>query len=133
MPLERVSQEFKDVSMTFKYNPLNGDLIALKNANAIARSLKNIVLTGRGENFFDPEFGSRVSESLFETLDEVTALAIQEEIEYSIVNYEPRVNLLNVIVQPNFDNNEYFVRISYIIIGIDIPPQELEFALLPSR
>jgi hypothetical protein len=133
MPLERVSQEFKDVSMTFKYNPLNGDLIALKNANAIARSLKNIVLTGRGEKFFDPEFGSRVSESLFETLDEVTALAIQEEIEYSIVNYEPRVNLLNVIVQPNFDNNEYFVRISYIIIGIDIPPQELEFALLPSR
>ena len=106
MPLERVSQEFKDVSMTFKYNPLNGDLIALKNANAIARSLKNIVLTGRGEKFFDPEFGSRVSESLFETLDEVTALAIQEEIEYSIVNYEPRVNLLNVIVQPNFDNNE---------------------------
>tara|TARA_Y100001973_G_C5205576_1_gene341294 strand:- start:3765 stop:4166 length:402 start_codon:yes stop_codon:yes gene_type:complete len=133
MPLERVSQEFKDVSMTFKYNPLNGDLIALKNANAIARSLKNIVLTGRGEKFFDPEFGSRVSESLFETLDEVTALAIQEEIEYSIVNYEPRVNLLNVIVQPNFDNNEYFVRISYIIIGVDIPPQELEFALLPSR
>ena len=133
MPLERVSQEFKDVSMTFKYNPLNGDLIALKNSNAIARSLKNIVLTGRGEKFFDPEFGSRVSESLFETLDEVTALAIQEEIEYSIVNYEPRVNLLNVIVQPNFDNNEYFVRISYIIIGVDIPPQELEFALLPSR
>ena len=133
MPLERVSQEFKDVSMTFKYNPLSGDLIALKNSNAIARSLKNIVLTGRGEKFFDPEFGSRVSESLFETLDEVTALAIQEEIEYSIVNYEPRVNLLNVIVQPNFDNNEYFVRISYIIIGVDIPPQELEFALLPSR
>ena len=133
MPLERVSQEFKDVSMTFKYNPLNGDLIALKNANAIARSLKNIVLTGHGEKFFDPEFGSRVSESLFENLDEVTALSIQEEIEYSIVNYEPRVNVLNVLVQPDFDNNEYFVRISYIIIGIDIPPQELEFALLPSR
>ena len=82
MPVERVTQEFKDISMTFKVNPLNQDLIALKNVNAIARSLKNIVFTGRGEKFFDPEFGSRVSESLFENLDEVAALAIKDEIEY---------------------------------------------------
>jgi len=54
MPLERVSQEFKDVSMTFKYNPLNGDLIALKNANAIARSLKNIVIKTLGFTYLNP-------------------------------------------------------------------------------
>ena len=133
MPLERVSQGFKDISMSFQSNPLNNDLNAIKNVNAIARSVRNIVLTTPGEKFFDPDFGSNVSKLLFENVDDITASQIQEEIEYSIVNYEPRVNLLNVIVQPNFDNNEYFVRISYIIIGIDIPPQELEFALLPSR
>ncbi len=133
MPVERVTQEFKDISMTFKVNPLNQDLIALKNVNAIARSLKNIVFTGRGEKFFDPEFGSRVSESLFENLDEVTALAIKDEIEYSIVNYEPRVQLVDVNVVPDYDGNQYYVSITYIIIGIDVPPQQLEFALLPSR
>ena len=37
MPLERVSPGFKDVSMTFQANPLNLDLIGLKNENAIAR------------------------------------------------------------------------------------------------
>ena len=133
MPVERVTQEFKDISMTFKVNPLNQDLIALKNVNAIARSLKNIVFTGRGEKFFDPEFGSRVSESLFENLDEVAALAIKDEIEYSIVNYEPRVQFVDVNVVPDYDGNQYYVSITYIIIGIDVPPQQLEFALLPSR
>ena len=119
--------------MTFKTNPLNGDLIALKDNSAIARSLKNIVLTGRGEKFFDPEFGSGISESLFENLDEVTALAIKEEIEYSIVNYEPRVDLVSVVVDPDYDGNQYFVTIVYIIVGLDVPPQQLEFVLLPSR
>ena len=132
MPLERVSQEFKDLSMTFKTNPLNGDLIALKNASAISRALKNIVLTGRGEKFFDPDFGSGVSESLFENLDEVTALAIRDEIEFSIINYEPRVDLVDVEVIPDYDGNQYYVVITYIIVGIDIPPQQLEFALLPT-
>ena len=40
MPLERVSQGFKDVSMTFQSNPLNSDLIGLKNATAIARAVR---------------------------------------------------------------------------------------------
>ena len=133
MPIERVKQEFKDISMTFKTNPLNGDLIALKDNSAIARSLKNIVLTGRGEKFFDPEFGSGISESLFENLDEVTALAIKEEIEYSIVNYEPRVDLVSVVVDPDYDGNQYFVTIVYIIVGLNVPPHQLEFVLLPSR
>lgn len=133
MPLERVSQSFKDVSMSFQANPLNNDLIAIKNQNAIARSVRNIVLTAPGEKFFDPDFGSRVSELLFEVMDEFTARAIRDEIESSIRNYEPRVDLTNVEVSPNYDNNEFNVTITYRIIGIDVPAQQLEFILLPSR
>ena len=44
MPAQRVSKSFKDVSMSFKFNPLSGDLIALKNENAIARAVRNICL-----------------------------------------------------------------------------------------
>ena len=51
MPLERVSPGFKDISMTFQANPLNLDLIGLKNENAIARSIRNIVFTLPGEKF----------------------------------------------------------------------------------
>ena len=84
MPLERVSQGFKDVSMSFQTNPLNNDLIALKNATAISRSLRNIVLTVPGEKFFNENFGSRVSESLFENVDSITANIIEGEIKTSI-------------------------------------------------
>ena len=133
MPAQRVSKSFKDVSMSFKFNPLSGDLIALKNENAIARAVRNIVLTSPGEKFFNPEFGSSISEILFENVDEITAVSIEDEIRSSLKNYEPRVELINVNVDPNFDNNQFDVIISYRIVGIDIPPSQLEFALLPSR
>ena len=133
MPQERVNKKFKDISMSFKTNPLNDDLIGIKDANAIARSLKNIVFTQPGEKFFDPDFGSRISESLFENVDDVSALAIEDEIRSSIINFEPRVNLLDTVVVANPDDNEMNVTIEYEITGIDIPPQQLEFVLLPTR
>ena len=77
MPLERVSQGFKDISMSFQSNQLNNDLIAIKNVNAIARSVRNIILTTPGEKFFDPDFGSNVSKLLFENVDDITASQIQ--------------------------------------------------------
>jgi len=133
MPLERVSQGFKDISATFKSNPLTNDVVALKNASAIARSIRNIVLTYPGEKFFDPDFGSGISRALFENIDNISAIAIKDEIENSIRNYEPRVILNNVQVEPDFDNNTFNVTIVFRIVGVDIPPQQLEFVLESTR
>ena len=133
MPIQRVSQGFRDLSMTFQRNPLNDDLIALKNETAISRSIRNIVFTVPGERFFDNDFGSNISRSLFENLDNISANTIREEITQSILNYEPRVELARVNVRPNFENNEFNVTIIYEIIGADVPPQELQFVLQPTR
>ena len=133
MPLERVSPGFKDVSMSFKVNPLNFDLIGLKNENAIARSVRNIVFTLPGEKFFDENFGSNISASLFENMDSIAADQIVDEIRQSIDRYEPRVELINVEAFPDFDNNSFDVLIVYNIIGADVAPQELQFALQSTR
>ena len=133
MPLERVSPGFKDVSMSFQVNPLNSDLIGLKNENAIARSVRNIVFTLPGEKFFDEDFGSRISASLFENLDDISSDTIVDEITESIENYEPRVKLISVEASPDFDNNTFDVIIKYDITGADVPPQELQFALQSTR
>ena len=133
MPLERVNNGFKDLSMSFQANPLSKDLIALKNANAIARSVKNIVFTLPGEKFFNEEFGSRITASLFENINDVTASIIVDEITQSINTYEPRVDLTEVKAFPNFDNNQFDVMIVYEIIGADVPPQQLEFVLESNR
>ena len=133
MPLERVKQGYKDLSMSFKSNPLSYDLIGLKNESAIARSVKNLVFTLKGEKFFDPSFGSKLYESLFDNIDDVTAITIENDIEYMIKMHEPRVQLLNTEVFANYDNNQFDVVLVYQIIGADTPPQHLEFVLLPSR
>ena len=133
MPLERVSQAFKDISMSFQSNPLNNDLIGLKNENAIARSVKNIVFTVPGEKFFNENFGSDISESLFENINEISAAAIEDQIRLSIENYEPRVELISVKAIPNYDNNQFDAVINYMIIGTDIPPQEIQFVLESTR
>ena len=133
MPLERVSQGFKDISMTFQTNPLTSDLIALKNENAIARSIRNIVFTIPGEKFFDESFGSNINKSLFDNIDEISAILIKDQIKESIQNFEPRVNLTEVVTSPDFDNNSFNATLTYEVIGADIPPQELQFVLQQTR
>ena len=133
MPLERISRGFKDISMSFQVNPLNLDLIALKNETAIARPVRNIVFTLPGEKFFDSNFGSRISNSLFENVDEISASIIRDEIRNSITNYEPRVELIDVQTTPDYDNASFDVLIQYRIIGADVLPQQLEFVLQPTR
>ena len=133
MPLERVSRGFKDVSMTFQRNPLNGDILGLKNENAISRSIRNIVFTIPGEKFFNESFGSDINQSLFMNIDEISAVIIKDQISSSISKYEPRVNLVEVVINPNFDNNSFDATIIYEIIGADIPPQELQFVLQQTR
>ena len=119
--------------MSFQSNPLTKDLIALKNENAIARSVKNIVFTNPGEKFFNPRFGSSITGSLFENADDLTAIEIQTQIQESINRYEPRVRLRSVDATADLDNNAFDVVITYDIIGADIPTQQLEFVLQPTR
>ena len=133
MPVQRVSQQFSDISASFQINPLNRDLIQLKNANAIARSIRNLIMTVPGERPFNPVLGSQVTNLLFETFDKLTASSIKSEIENTIVNFEPRVRLNEVTVDARPDNNQFDVSIQYNIIGIDLPLQELQFALEPTR
>ena len=133
MPVQRISRSFKDISMSFKVNPLNDDLIAIKNQTAIARSLRNLVLTAPGERFFNNNLGSRVNQLLFENMDDLTAASVKSEIENTIKNYEPRVKLLKTRVSPNPDSYEFDVIITYEIVGIEAQAQQLSFALQPTR
>ena len=133
MPVERISKGFRDISATFQINPINDDLIALKNENAIARSVRNLIMTVPGDKPFQPGVGSRVTEMLFENMDKLTANLIRSEIKNTLVNYERRIDVREVLCEPDYDNNEYNVTINYIIVGIDADEQQLSFALVATR
>ena len=133
MPVQRLSKGFKDLSASFQTSPLSNDLIALKNESAIARSVRNLVLTIQGERPFQPVLGTGVSRLLFENMDKLTAAAIRSELRTTIENYEPRVEINEILVEPDFEGNAMHVTLQYFIIGIDVPEQELTFALEPTR
>ena len=133
MPVQRVCKGFKDPRMSFEVNPINSDLIGVKNDTAIARSIRNLVLTTPGERFFNPTLGSKISDILFDNLDDISAAALRDEIEETIIKYEPRVRLDEVKTKPNFDDHSFDVTITYTIVGIDAPPQQLNFALQATR
>ena len=133
MPVERISKGFKDISLSFKANPITNDVIGVRNDIAISRSIRNLVLTTPGERFFNPDLGSRVSQSLFENIDEISAATIRDEIEETIIRYEPRVKLQDVKAIPNYDEHSFDVTITYDIIGIEALPQQLNFALQQTR
>ena len=133
MPVQRISKSFKDISASFQVNPLTNDLIVIKNTTAIARSLRNLVLTTPGERFFNENLGSQVNNLLFENVDDVTAMSVRQEIINVIENYEPRVKLIRVSVNADIDAYNMDVTITYNIIGVDLPAQELSFVLIPTR
>ena len=133
MPVQRISRGFKDLSASFQINPLSNDLIALKNESAIARSVRNLVLTIQGERPFQPVLGTGVNALLFENMDKLTASAIRSELRTTIENYEPRVEINEIIVEADFERNAFDVTLQYFIIGMDVPEQELTFALEPTR
>ena len=133
MPVQRISRGFKDLSASFQTNPLSNDLIALKNESSIARSVRNLVLTIQGERPFQPVLGTGVNALLFENMDKLTASAIRSELRTTIENYEPRVEINEIIVEADFERNAFDVTLQYFNIGMDVPEQELTFALEPTR
>tara|TARA_R100001443_G_scaffold58970_1_gene69377 strand:+ start:3083 stop:3487 length:405 start_codon:yes stop_codon:yes gene_type:complete len=130
---ERRSKGFKDISATFKINPINKDLIGLVNYNAIARSVRNLILTIPGERPFNPILGSNVTALLFNPLDNITASSIKSEIETTLDNFEPRIELNEVIVKPNAEGHRFDVLIKYYIVGLPLDVQEIKIALVPTR
>jgi phage baseplate assembly protein W len=127
----RTSRQFKDISATFQINPLNKDAIAIKNETAISRSVRNLIFTQIGEIPYS-DIGSSVNRLLFENMDSFTATALESEVRNALTN-EPRINVREVIITPDFDNNAFNVRLTYDIIGIDVPPQQLTLALVSTR
>tara|TARA_B100000131_G_scaffold236770_1_gene228821 strand:- start:12522 stop:12920 length:399 start_codon:yes stop_codon:yes gene_type:complete len=129
----RVSRSFKDINLSFKPHPITKDITVIKDANAIKRSVRNLVETMPRERFFASNLGTDIRGSLFDFCDFGTASVIQKQIITTIENYEPRVDNLNVEVFPRPDNNEFEVNIFFEIIGQQFPAQAFQFILESSR
>ena len=133
MAIRRISRAFKDISLSFTPHPITKDLTILKNENAIKKSVRNLVQTIPTERFFNSAIGSEVRDSLFDFVDFGTASVIQNQIQITLENFEPRIRRVDVRVVYPLDTNELTVTINYDIVGLAIPRQNIEFILQSTR
>jgi phage baseplate assembly protein W len=128
-----ISRSFKDISLSFTRHPVTNDIIALKNEDAIKKSVMNLVRTRIGERFFNNLLGSSVEKSMFELQNSGISSFLQEEITSLLNNFEPRIKLKTVFIDEPADTNELSISISYDIVGLPFPTQNIEFILQPTR
>lgn len=102
--VSRITQ-WSDFDFSFDINPNTSNLLLKRDVESVKQSLKNLLLTRKGERPFSPNYGSNLYNFLFDPIDIVTETLIREEISVSIRNYEPRVNLLNVLVEEEGKNS----------------------------
>ena len=133
MAVTRISRAFKDINLSFKPHPVTKDITSLRNENAIKRSVRNLVQTIPTERFFNSILGSQVRDSRFGFVDFGTASVIEREIITTIENFEPRVDNLQVNVEPRPDQNEFEVNVLFDIIGQEFPTQDFSFILQAAR
>ena len=127
------SRAFKDINLSFKRHPVTNDVVTIRNEDAIKRSVKNIIFTILGEKPFIPLFGSVINESLFDLNTNLSEIRITDEIKSSLLNYEPRIDNIEVTVQVSPDRNEMNCTVQYDIVGIPAPTQEVDVLLFPAR
>ena len=127
------SRAFKDINLSFKRHPVTNDVLTVSNEDAIKRSVKNIIFTILGEKPFAPNFGSVISQSLFDLNTNLNEIRISDEIKQSLLNYEPRIDNIEVTVSVYPESNELNCIIQYDIVGIPAPTQEVDVLLFPAR
>ena len=128
-----VSRAFKDISLSFQRHPVTNDVTVLRNEDAIKKSVINLTRTRINERFFNDLLGTSIADSLFENMGSGLETALEEEISTLLKNYEPRIELNSVYVIANRDFNELSIQVSYDIVGLPIPSQNIEFLLQPTR
>jgi len=127
------SRAFKDINLSFKRHPVTNDVVTIRDEDAIKRSVRNIIFTIIGEKPFEPNFGSVINNALFELDTTLNQIRISDEIKNSLENYEPRIAGISVSVSIYPDSNELNCTVQYDIIGLSVPPQEVNVLLHPAR
>lgn len=108
---------YTDLDLSFTIHPVKKDINIHTKEMAIVNSVKNLLLTNHYERPFSPEIGSNIRRLLFENIDTIIASQIEREIEETITNFEPRVNIKKIVAIPTPDENKYKIILEFYIIN----------------
>jgi len=125
-------REFSDISLSFEANPVTGDIVKVKDDISVKQSIKTLILTEYFEVPFQKNKGTKIRKILFELMDEESTELLRKEIIRIIQTYEPRANLMDVIIEPVPDGNKYLIKIIFSMINT-LEPIETEIFITRVR
>jgi len=128
----QVVRKYKDLDLKFTSHPVRKDINKHVDELAVINSVKNLILTNHYERPFQPDIGSNVQKLLFENMDKITASSLEREILLTIKNYEPRAQISDIRVSPDFDNNSYGVYMEFFVLS-RTEPITIQFTLTRVR
>ena len=114
---KRATRQYKDLDLSFGRNVVTNDVNKLTDVEAVKRSVRNLINTSHFDRPFHPEIGSSVRSMLFEPMTPLTALNLQRKVQEVLINFEPRIKLVQIVSNPNIDSNSYDLRIYFYVIG----------------
>lgn len=121
--MARNTRTFSDLDLNFTAHPVTKDVVRKFDEEAIKAAVKNLVLTQNYERPFHSEIGSQIRGLLFEPATPMLNVMLKRAITDTIINFEPRVRLNEVLVTISPDNNEVYVSIYFTIINTTKPLQ----------
>jgi|TARA_B100001094_G_scaffold127608_1_gene123584 phage baseplate assembly protein W len=118
---KRSNRIYKDLDLDFGRNRITNDVNKLTDVEAVKRSVRNLINTNHYERPFHPEIGSDVRAMLFEPMTPLNALNLQRKVAEVLNNFEPRIDLQQVLANPNIDRNSYELKIMFYVVGSNSP------------
>jgi phage baseplate assembly protein W len=114
---KRATKQYRDLDLDFGRNSVTNDVNKLTDIEAVKRSVRNLINTSHFDRPFHPEIGSSVRAMLFEPMTPLTALNLQRKVQEVLINFEPRIKLVQIVSNPNIDSNAYDLRIYFYVVG----------------
>ena len=127
----RATRQYTDLDLFFGKKSSNNDIRKVTDAQAVKRSLRNLVQLNTYEKPFHPEIAGGVRELLFEPMSPLVAVVIARKIEDVITNFEPRARLVSVRAFPDLDRNAYEVSVEFYIVNA--PTELVDFSIMLER
>ena len=121
MAIKRNTKTFSDLNLLFTASPSTGDITKKVDEEAIKSSLRNLISTKNYERPFHPEIGCQIFSLLFENFTSVTSQVMRKTIQDVVNKFEPRVDILDVLVYETVDENNLNVSVTFKIINTDRP------------
>lgn len=126
MAISRI-RDYSDIDLDFIAHPITGDVTKKNGPDAVARSIRNLVMTNYYDRPFRSQIGSNAIKMLFENIGPLTAINLESAISDVVTNFEPRATLIGVKVKADPDNNGYSAKIAFYVKNRPEPYQTTVF------